>query len=72
MHKNLTHDALRAADVSTTDTREGLIGLVIARAIAFGHQDCIRRLREQGQLVDPVSSAVARELVPVQVQARRG
>lgn len=72
MHKNLTHDALRAADVSTADTREGLMGLVIARAIAFGHQDCIRRLREQGQLVDHELGAVQRGLVPVQVKARRG
>ena len=46
---SLANDAITAADTSL-DMREGLVQLVIQRAIVFGHQECMRRLREQGIL----------------------
>lgn len=46
---SLATEALKAAD-APLDMREGLMGLVIQRAVVFGHQECMRRLREQGVL----------------------
>lgn len=46
---SLANDALTAAD-APLEMRDGLVQLVIQRAIVFGHQECMRRLREQGIL----------------------
>jgi hypothetical protein len=46
---SLANDAVKAAD-APLDMRDGLVQLVIQRAIVFGHQECMRRLREQGVL----------------------
>lgn len=61
MHKQvmqLTADAMSAADGGAV--AEDLMQLVIQRAVVYGHQECMRRLREQGMLVDVDAPAPGR------------
>lgn len=61
MHKQvmqLTADAMRAADGGAVAA--DLMQLVIQRAVVYGHQECMRRLREQGMLVDVDAPAPGR------------